>query len=234
MDKKKQLERKQLEKFISNEKMNFLVYDITDSETPDFIANINQKSVSIEHTMFIEQSKQQVERYKESVIKAAQSLFNNKYDEDLYVLATLDDYAVRIGKKADHINEIFKLVEEIYLANHRFEFDVSSRMLTDRISNLIEYISINNTYRFNHWQHFGAYTVDKIDEQRLLKVIAKKENNLIKYANNFEENWLLLVANFGNEASSTDLGYSQQLDIKSKFDKIYLYSYMQDSVDILK
>lgn len=53
MDKKKINERKQLVQFVSNEKLKFRVYKIENSETPDFIVNIDKKLISIEHSRLI-------------------------------------------------------------------------------------------------------------------------------------------------------------------------------------
>lgn len=79
MDKKKQMERFQLTKFVSNEKLKFLIYQIIDSETPDFEVNVNKKWVSIEHTRLINPELQQKEIYRDKIIKTAQKRFEDKY-----------------------------------------------------------------------------------------------------------------------------------------------------------
>ncbi|WPC10434.1 hypothetical protein LEQ04_06500 [Riemerella anatipestifer] len=69
---KKQIERYELEKFISNEELKFRVYNIKNSETPDFIVNIDKKLISIEHTRLINPKLKQVEAYREKIINLAQ------------------------------------------------------------------------------------------------------------------------------------------------------------------
>lgn len=236
MDKKKQIERYQLEKFISNESLEFLVYNIENSETPDFIVNINKKIISIEHTRLIVPELQKIESYRDKIIKNAQKKFEAKYSDKLYTLITFKNIQLKSGKKEEekYTNEVFNLIEEIYLKNRQFEFRIKSDRNRESISETIEYFSVNNTENFSHWQHFGAYKVDWIDMNWLQNVISKKENNILKYAKEYEENWLLMVANFGTKASANRTDLTDFSVIKSKFDKIYIHNHIADEVTIVK
>lgn len=236
MDKKKQIERYQLEKFVSNEKLKLLVYGIENCETPDFEVNINKQLVSIEHSRLINPQLQQVEQYKDKIIKLAQKRFEEKHPDKLYTLITFNNVVLEGGKIAEekYVDEVFTLIERIYLDNKRFEFRINSRVNTQRVSQIIESFSVDNIQDFSHWQHFGAYLVDWIDMDWLKGIIKKKERNIEKYKKNYDENWLLLVSDFGTQASANRTDFIDFSGIESKFDKIYIHSYMADEITTVK
>lgn len=236
MDKKKQIERLQLEKFVSNENLKFLVYDIEDSETPDFIVNIDKKIISIEHTRLINPQLQEEENYRDRIIKNAQLRFEDKYKEKLYALITFKETKLLGGKNSEknYTDEVYNLMEKIYLDNSKFEFRISSKRSRENILDTIKSFSVDNTRNFSHWQHFGAYLVEWIDMNWLKGVISKKENNITKYPKEFDENWLLLVSDFGTKASANRTDFIDFSVINSDFDKIYLYSYRADEVQQIK
>ncbi|MHA3045373.1 hypothetical protein JSO61_008635 [Riemerella anatipestifer] len=232
---KKQVERYELEKFISNEELKFRVYNIKNSETPDFIVNIDKKLISIEHTRLINPKLKQVEAYREKIINLAQKKFNQKYNADLYVLITFKNIKLNGGKSSEqkYVDEVFNLVETIYLNNKNFNFSVQSK-INKSVSESISHFSVYNTREMNHWQHFGAWKVDFIDKDWLKDIIKKKENNICKYTEKYTENWLLLVSNFGTKASSSRTDFIDFSDIESKFDKIFIHNFIADKVTIVK
>ena len=85
MDKKKQIEHIPIREICFNENLKLLVYQITDYETPDFEVNIDKRWISIEHTRLINPQLQQVENYRDRIIKTAQKRFESKYSDRLYV-----------------------------------------------------------------------------------------------------------------------------------------------------
>lgn len=230
MDKKKQIEKYQLIKFISNSAFKLPISGIKDCETPDFILDINNRKVSLEHTRLINPYLKQVEAYREKIINNAYKLFKEKYGDELYVLMTFNNIKLRSGSDAEkkYSNEVFKLVETIYNNNKNYEFEVSSKFMTSKVSELIESFSISNNRKLENWQHFGAYLVEKIDIDWLQSVIAKKERNIKKYSEKYDENWLLLVSDFGTKASTHDFSNSDFQKLESNFDRVYLYNYMPD------
>ena len=236
MDKKKQIERYQLERFISNNKLKLQVHSIHNCETPDFEANINNKIISIEHSRLINPQLQKVEQYRNKIIKLAQKRFEEKYTDKLYVLITFNNIKLDGGKIAEqnYVDEVFNLIEEIYLNNRRYRFKIHSQRNRKKVSKTIEKFSIDNVQNFSHWQHFGAYRVDWIDIEWLKGIIKKKEQNIDKYLKKYDQNWLLLVSDFGTKASANRTDFIDFSDIENKFDKIYIYSYMADEVTIVK
>ena len=116
MSTKKEIERHHLTSFISNEKLNLLVYGIEDSETPDFIVNIDKNLISIEHTRLINPYLKKVEQYREQIIKNARIRFEEKYSAKLYLLVTFNNIIFESGKVAEqkYTDEVFTLIENIY------------------------------------------------------------------------------------------------------------------------
>ncbi len=236
MNKKKEIERHHLTSFISNEELKFLVYGIEDSETPDFIVNIDKKLISIEHTRLINPELKKVEQYRERIIQNAKKRFREKYSEKLYLLMTFNNILLKSGKIAEekYTNEVFKLIENIYLCNKKFDFRIDSRKNKAKVSELIRSFSVDNTRNFENWQHFGAYLVEWIDINWLQGIITKKENNIKNYPKEFHENWLLLVSDFGTKSSTHRFDNIDFSKIKTKFDRVYIYNFMPNEVGRIK
>lgn len=237
MNIKKELERDHLIKFVSNEKLNLLVYSIDDSETPDFEVNIDKQLVSIEHSRLINPSLQEEEIYREKIIEEAKKKFDEKYPKNkLCSLFTFRNVKLEKGNSAkkSYVEEIYQLVESVYLNNKDYRFDISSRRSRHNKSKFIETFSITNARGFSHWQHFGAYRVDWIDMDWLKGIIKKKENNIKKYKKQYKENWLLLVCDFGTKASSTRTDFTDFSVISTEFDKVYIYSFIADEITVVK
>lgn len=236
MNPKKEIERDHLTRFISNEQLKFLVYGIEDSETPDFIVNIDKKLISIEHTRLINPELKEIEQYRERIIQNAREKFRNKYNTELYVLMTFNNIQLKSGKIAEekYTDEVFRLIEKIYLCNKKFDFRIESPGHKTRVSELIESFSVDNTRRFENWQHFGAYLVEGVDLEWLQRIIAKKEKNIKKYTRDFHENWLLLVADFGTKSSAHRFDHIDFSEIKTEFDRVYIYNFMPDEVGKIK
>ena len=233
--KKKQIERYHLERFISNDNLGLIVYNIKEDETPDFSLKLKDKLVSVEHTRLVNPDLQQKEQYKDKIIKEAQKLFEEKYDEKLYVLITFQEDVLQLGIKNQrkYVKHVFDFVEQIFLNNQNFEFHIYSK-LSEETTEFIEGVNINNRDNFSHWQHFGAYSVDQIDKDWFKGIIHKKEQNISNYNGTFDENWLLLVSDFGTEASTKSFYGFDFSEITTQFDKIYLYSYMPDNITVVK
>lgn len=190
---KKQLELILLRNFISNESLNLRVKSITESETPDFIIEELNKVISVELTRLIHPATMQKEAFQEKLVELAQQLFKEKYGDELYVLVTFSNVPIKC--KGDnikkHAEDLFKVVEEIYLPNRKHEFHVSSKY-NNHINSYIGHISVSNNRDLENWQPFGAYKVDYVDVDWVKGIIKEKEKRLTLYRENFKENWLLL------------------------------------------
>lgn len=63
-----------------------------------------------------------------------------------------------------------------------------------------------------------------------LNIIKGKESNLSKYKNDFDENWLVIAANFGTKSSALRFDYINQIEYKSKFDRVFIYKQFEDKI----
>lgn len=134
-----------------------MVYEkIKETERLDFLVKLNNRIVSIEHTRLLNPDTQEVEKYKDKIIKAAQKIFKNKYREKLCVLITFHEIRLQGGRnnEKEYINHVFEIVERIYLSNKDLEFHTSSKLNSSGVSDLIKRIDINNSLNFSHWQRF--------------------------------------------------------------------------------
>lgn len=235
MDKKKISERHLLTKFISNPELNLRVTSIIDSETPDFIVKTTEKRISIELTSLINPDLRQVEAYRNKIIKQAENRFKERYNEDLYMLVTFDNIALNGGKESEHYyaSELFNSIEQLYLTNRNFEFDITLKK-DKRISDFIRHLHVTNRLGFNNWQHFGAHRVDWVKMEWLTKRIRTKEKNISKYKETFDENWLLLISNFGTKSSAHRFDFLDFKTIETEFEKIFVYKYMENATIKIK
>jgi len=64
--------------------------------------------------------------------------------------------------------------------------------------------------------------------------ILKKEEKIKNYSTSFDENWLLLISDFGTRASASRTDFMDFSVIDSKFDRIYMYNYIPDEVTVIK
>jgi len=233
---KKRIERRHLTDFFSNEDLTYRVYSIQDSETPDFIVNVDTRLTSIEHTRLINPFRKNIEEYYERIIRNAKLRFESRYSEKLYVLLTFNEREVSKGRDAQekYTDEIFNLIENIYLCNKKLRFRIRSRSRLFPVSQLIESFEVNNEDNFSHWQHFGSYSSDRIDIDWLQDIISRKDRKIDKYSQKFEENWLLLVTDFGTKASGFQYEFTDYSPIKTRFDKVYLYAWRADEVVSVK
>jgi hypothetical protein len=86
----------------------------------------------------------------------------------------------------------------------------------------------------DHWQSFGCFIVQRVDEDLLNRLIKKKEKSLIKYKSNYSENWLLIVVDLGHESSTHCFSNFDTEMLESSFDQIFLYGYMPNNFMKLK
>lgn len=232
---KKKFELILLKDFISNKDLNLKIKTIIEGETPDFVIQELTKNISVELTRLIHADTIQKEAFQEKLVAIAQSLFKEKYDEELYVLVTFSDIPIKCstGEIKIYADELFKIVEEIYLPNRNHEFHVSSKF-NRHINSYIDRITISNDRDLENWQPFGAFRVNYIDINWIKEVIRGKEKNLHKYSHNFKENWLLLVANFGHQSSAHRFDHLTRQQIETEFDAVYLYLYRDKEILQLK
>lgn len=221
--------------FISNESLGLRVKTIEESETPDFIIKELTKNISIELTQLIHPSLIEKEAFKEKLVDMAHKLFKEKYRDVLYVLVLFRNVPIRCkGNEVFKLAEsLLKMIEDIYLPNKDYEFHISTKDF-DTDCSIVEKLIVSNNKEFENWQSFGAFKVEYVDINWVKEKILEKEILLEKYSKVFDENWLLLISNFGFKSDTHRFYYLKQEKIESKFDKIYLYKYRDKEIIQLK
>ncbi len=228
---KKEFELHMLRKFISHESHGLRVKTIDEGETPDFIIRELTKSISIELTRLILPDLMKEEQFQEKLVNLAWKKFKSKYPDKLQVLVNFSNEVIRCSaNEIDmYVDQLLKIVEPLFLANRKFEFHLTSVGRGRRFNKFVDSISIGNNLDLDNWQPFGAFRVNQVDQQWVRDVVKSKEDKISQYSEKCEENWLLLLANFGHESSTHEYDYMVLNDFQSAFDRIYLYKYMDNS-----
>ncbi|MBN8876778.1 MAG: hypothetical protein J0I32_04475 [Sphingobacteriales bacterium] len=230
-DKKKDFELHILSKFISHETHELRVKTIDEGETPDFVVRELNKDISIELTRLILPDLMKEEQFQEKIVSRAFEQFKSKYPDKLQVLVNFSNGVIKCAANEIHlyVDQLLGVVESVFLANRGFEFRISSIGRDRPINHFIDSITISNDLGFTNWQPFGAYMVKRIDGNWLKDIIRSKETRLPHYTRKVDENWLLLVANFGHESSTHEFDYLILEEFETSFDRVYLYKYMDNS-----
>lgn len=220
-----------LRRFISHESHGLRIKTIDHNETPDFILRELNMDISIELTRLILPDLMQEEKFQEKLVDLAWKKFKEKYPDKLQVLVNFSNQVIKctaneLGSYADKLLEI---VEPIFLCNRKFEFRVSSVGRGRPINKFIDSIAISNDLDLDNWQPFGAFLVKPVKTEWIQEIIKAKEERISSYPSGFDENGLLLLANFGHESSTHEFDYMLLNDFQSSFDRIYLYKYMDNT-----
>lgn len=228
---KKQLELHMLRKFLSHESHRLRIKSIDESETPDFIIHEINNTISIELTRLMVPALVQKEKFQEKLVRLAWAKFRQKYPDKLQVLINFSNAVIKCSASEidAYADEIARLIESIFLPNRGFEFRVSSIGRDKPSLSYIHSLAVANDLNLDDWHPFGAFRVSNIDIQWLKTIIQEKENRLSFYKTSFDQNWLLLLANFGHKSSTYEFDYLKLTDYHSKFDRIYLYKYIDDA-----
>lgn len=232
---KKDLEEYYLKKFVSNSSLGLRIKKIVPSETPDFIIDELNETISIEVMRLIDPKQKEIETLQEVIINEAYKLFKAEFNERLRVLVCFSRSVVEYKKVGvDFLaHELYHYVKSIYLNNRDFEFHLSSKPGTGTINDYFDSVVVSNDLGYENWQPFGAYLVKPIDFVWLNEQIHRKSKNLKMYSEKFDKNWLLLVANIGHRSSASDLINVGKFESNSGFDRIYLYSLIQNEIVLL-
>ncbi len=234
--KKKDTERIITTRFVSNIELGLPIIDVIDNETPDFIIETINQKISVELTNVVNPELKKREEIQNLIVSDAEKIFLDKYSVNLRVLINFNNIPIVIRKSETKIlsTEIFEFIEKIYNNNKNYEFRISTRRKKINVTGYIDSISIDSDLSFSNWQPFGAFLVEKVDKALVINCIEKKEVLLKKYHEKFDENWLVLTANFGNESSTFGFDTDEYLNVKSEFNRIYIYLIREDKIIRIK
>lgn len=235
----KDLEEYYLSSFLSNELMNHMVGSMImlDNDPPDSILQTDESKVSIEIGRVYNPKLKEQENIQNRVVKLALEKFNLRRRDTLRVFVQFSSKHLSPNynfseKLSDELSEY---VERVCAKNEGHKFSIST-LSHSCINDYFSRISLSNEYNYENWQPFGAYLVEYVDEVWFRKIIDKKEGKMkeIGYEKEFDENWLLLVADFGHKSSAFRFDSLASDYNDSLFDKIYLYQKFSDKIFEIK
>jgi hypothetical protein len=224
---KKEREMIVLKDFISNSPLSFEIIEINESDPPDFIIKLSNKTNGIELTELINENFREREMLLEKIVDDACDIFKAKYSSRLSVSVEFIKPKIRLNwNQAKNVSEnLFRTIEETYLKNKEPDFDICLNM-----ENCIKKIQVSNKASFENWHVLGAFKLSQMDMGLLNGIIAKKENHIKNYTYEFDEKWLLIISNYGFKSDTYDFNSFKSIEIKSEFDKIYLFKYIEGEI----
>ncbi len=181
-------------------------------EGPDFILKCNQNRIGIEHQIIIDQDSKAKEGFFENICTHAERKLRK--DKDLpNFLANVyfESYLSRkISDKKKYIEEVCRVVKHNVL--HDIELE----------SEIIASVHSMDHSQINVNANLGAWWQKEITEEIIKKAINKKEAKIESYISKTNlPQWLLLV--IGGVGESSYLFENKfELEIESKFEKVFL------------
>jgi len=243
MDKKKKdFEKRLLTRFISNSSLRMRISGLhaLENEPPDFkikrFVNGQFKEIGLEITRIINPSLKEIESAQEKTVELARRKFRSELKENLVVYVDFSENPFPFKEKdlQKIAEDLFNLVKTVAENNRGFKFNITTDEI--KLNPIFRGITIKNDedYGFENWQPFGAFRVPYIDETWFSSVIERKESKISNYSQAFDEKWLLMIANFGHESSAFQFSNLRAEFQKSKFDRIFIYNWMQDEIIRIK
>ena len=182
------------------------------SEKPDFILNVDQTHIGLEHQIIINPSDKQQEGFFENIFSIAEERIQGinqlpNFHANCYLH---DNIKYSVAKRDEYIAEILDVIITY----------VSSNQL--KCSYLIQDMHTMPHDRKSISPNFGAWWQKRITERIILEAIARKESKIESYMSNCGEiQWLLLVIGGVND-SSYEMDQSLDIKLESRFSKIYI------------
>ncbi len=214
LNKQEILEVCQIGKFAYKIDSDIRIVDKPQPPNPDFIIELNDILIGLEHTQILTEDAQRYFRVK-TLLDYAEQKFEQKYP-NIKVHATIsiqnDEWNYSQKDKP-------KLAEQIadYVQWTRLETDFK---LPEKIANIktTRHSRVSFSYKEKNWQ------AEYLTRERLKSEIEKKESKIWGYKTS-EKQWteLWLVLLIGSLSSvSYELNESENYEMESKFDRVYL------------
>lgn len=189
------------------------------SESPDFILQHHDEKIGVEHQMILDQEIKQKEGFYANIFSQVERLLQQDFDLPNFLCdCYIHHYASFKEDKKELIVEIYNLVKQFVekIKDNR----IISEVLED--NRIIHRITVTPHSQISVSPNFGAWFYKKVNEETIQDAVAKKEELLDKYINNsVKTQWLLLVTE-GIGESSYEIGMDTNIELKTKFDKVYL------------
>lgn len=193
-------------------------------ESPDFIVGNKFLRIGLEHQIIVNNNIKEKEGFYENIVqKIEDNIKDDKNIPNCLVNLFFDlSKPYKINEKNNIIDELTQIVKKFVLDDFLVENNYVGYAIKMRHSGK----SVN--------ANFGAYIQKEISKELIVKNISKKEILINKYIENtFDEQWLLLVIG-SNGDSSLEVFNIFDLNIESRFKRIFLYEDFNNKLFHLK
>lgn len=214
LNKQETLEVCQIGKFAFKIDSDIKIVDKPKPPNPDFIIELNDKLIGLEHTQILTEDAQRYFRVK-TLLDYAEQKFEQKYP-NINVHATIsvqnDEWNYSQKDKPKLAKQIADYVEWTRLEK---DFDLPEKITKIRTT---RHSQVTFSYKEKNWQ------AEYLTRERLKTEIEKKESKISGYKRSekqLTELWLVLL--MGSLSSvSYELNVSENYQMESKFDRVYL------------
>jgi len=214
LEEKEFLEVCQVGKFVHKIDTEIRITDKPKPPSPDFIISYKDKHIGLEHTRILAEDASRYLRIK-TLLNFAEKIFESKYP-NINVHATISILNDQLDYKP---NEKAKLAEKIadfvQWTRLKKEFELPDFLTSIRTT---KHSQVSFSYKEKKWQS------ELLTRDRLKKGILKKESKIKGYKKSkfdLVEYWLILF--IGSISSvSYELNETENYEMKSKFDRVYL------------
>ncbi|WKZ60449.1 MAG: hypothetical protein QY309_03020 [Cyclobacteriaceae bacterium] len=221
-DKQKILELCQVGKLISSYFDDFEIMKV--SEKPDFVISNGQLTVGLEHQLILDPETKSKEGFYSNIFdKVERKLIQDDAIPNFLLNVIIKgDADLTVNNKDLIINQLVDILRDFLFTGELKENDyiVSARSMKHSRKS----ISAN----------YGAYIQRFIDKNIILEFLKKKDDKIDTYiSNSCPIQWLVLVIG-GLGESSYEIDSNSDLEIDTKFDKVFLYEDFRNRLYELK
>lgn len=210
-DKQKILELCHIGKLLATYYSDFDIIAVR--EKPDFLISNGQTTIGLEHELILDSKSKEKEGFYENICEKVEARLKEDPDLPNFLvnLYLKENISLRLQDKNAIIEKFSELVKQIVLTGEMQENDFIERAIKMKHSDK----SVN--------PNFGAYWQKSITENLILEFIEKKESKIDVYRQtSVPTQWLVLIIG-SNGQSSFEVNTLFKVDIKTKFDKVFLY-----------
>jgi hypothetical protein len=221
-DKQKILELCQIGKLLATYYSDFDIVDVR--EKPDFLISNGQTTIGLEHELILDSKSKEKEGFYQNICEKVEARLNEDSDLPNFLvnLYLKENISLKIQDKNSITDKFSEIVKQIVLTGEMEENDFIERAIKMKHSGK----SVN--------PNFGAYWQKSITENLILEFIAKKESKIDFYRqNSVPTQWLVLIIG-SNRQSSFEVNSLFNVDIQTKFDKVFLYEDFDNKLYELK
>jgi hypothetical protein len=221
-DKQKILELCHIGKLLATYYNDFDIIEIR--EKPDFLISNGQTTIGLEHEVILDSKAKEKEGFYENICEKVEAKLKEESNLPNFLvnLYLKENISLKLKDKNFLIEKFSEIVRQFVLTGKLLENDFVERAIKMKHSGK----SIN--------PNFGAYWQKSITENQILEFIERKESKIDIYRRtSVPTQWLVLIIG-SNGQSSLEVNTLFKVDIKSKFNKVFLYEDFDNKLYELK